>query len=211
MPTFYRISRHKPQEHKAADVLRQPPSFFTESFSPDAYELRTTMNREHTVCFTGHRAVSSKDTDSRQRLETLIGELYLRGYRDFLCGGAVGFDTIAAEYVTRFREDHPDVRLIYCLPCADQSARWKKADAARYERLLYLGDEIRVLSPSYYEGCMQARNAYMVDRSYVCVAYMSRLRGGTLSTVRYALSQDVPVVNIAVPTAVEEFTQAFPL
>ena len=52
---------------------------------------------------------------------------------------------------------------------------------------------------------MQARNRYMVDRSYLCIAYMVRLKGGTLSTVRYAISEDVPVINIAVPGAVEEY------
>ena len=79
----------------------------------------------------------------------------------------------------------------------------------RYEQLLYLSDETRVLSPRYYDGCMQARNNYMVDRSSICVAYMKRLGGGTLFTVKYALSEDLPVVNIAVPSAVDEFIQFF--
>ena len=38
---------------------------------------------------------------------------------------------------------------------------------------------------------------------------MARLHGGTLSTVRYALTQDVPVVNLAVPGAVDEYRQSF--
>ena len=71
-----------------------------------------------------------------------------------------------------------------------------------------MSDETRVLAPNYYDGCMQVRNRYMVDRSYICVAYMARLHGGTLSTVRYAISQDVPVVNIAVPGALNEFRQS---
>ena len=55
---------------------------------------------------------------------------------------------------------------------------------------------------------MQSRNAYMVDRSSLCVAYMARLHGGTLSTVRYAITQDVPVINLAVPSAVDEYRQS---
>ncbi len=211
MPTFQRRPWQGPRkqmEHaKAADVLRQPPSYLSANFSGDPYALRTRENREHTVCFTGHRAISRKDESLRAQLDELLGLLYQQGYRDFLCGGALGFDLIAAEQVIHLREKHPDVRLIFCLPCADQSAKWKKADCSRYERLLYLSDETRVLSPHYYEGCMQTRNAYMVDRSYLCVACMTHLRGGTLSTVRYAISQDVPVVNIAVPGAVEEYRQ----
>lgn len=212
MPTFKRFPWQGPRNHtehtKAADVLRQPPSFISTNSQGDPYELRTRANREHTVCFTGHRAISRSDEQLRPQLDELLELLYQQGYRDFLCGGALGFDMIAADHVVRLREKHPDVRLIFCLPCADQSAKWNRADCSRYERLLYLSDETRVLSPRYYDGCMQARNAYMVDRSYLCVAYMAHLRGGTLSTVRYAISQDVPVINIAVPGAVDEYRQS---
>ena len=152
--------------------------------------------------------ISKSDDQLVAQLDELLELLYQRGYRDFLCGGALGFDLFAAEHVVILRDKHPDVRLIFCLPCADQSAKWKRADCSYYERLLYLSDETRVLSPRYHEGCMQARNAYMVDRSYLCVAYMARLHGGTLSTVRYAISQDVPVINLAVPGAVDEYRQS---
>lgn len=212
MPTFTRIPWQGPQKSerntKAADVLRQPHSFIQANHGQDPYDLRTRANREHTVCFTGHRMLGVQDEASLPLLDGLLELLYTRGYRDFLCGGALGFDMYAAEHVIQLRMKHSDVRLIFCLPCADQSARWRAADCRRYERLLYLSDETRVLSPRYYDGCMQARNAYMVDRSYLCVAYMKRLSGGTLSTVRYAAAQDVPVINLAVPGAVEELAQS---
>ncbi len=211
MPTFKRFPWKGPREHtqhaNAADVLRQPPFFTDLNGEQDPYDLRTRMNREHTVCFTGHRAISRQDA-ALARMDELLEILYTQGFRDFLCGGALGFDLFAAERVVHLREKHPDVRLIFCLPCADQSARWKRADCSRYERLLYLSDETRVLSPRYYDGCMQSRNAYMVDRSSLCVAYMARLHGGTLSTVRYAISQDVPVINLAVLSAVDEYRQS---
>lgn len=213
MPTYRPIPWRGPQadpQIKAADVFRQPSSFMEEMDLVDPYELRALQNREHTACFTGHRAVSQNDAESIARLDPLLEAIYRRGFRDFLCGGAIGFDTIAAEHVAAFREIHRDVKLIFCLPCADQSAKWNKADAIKYERLLYLSDEIRVLSRSYYDGCMQVRNAYMIDHSYLCIALLNRMRGGTLSTVRYAYSQDVPVVNLAVPTSVEEYDHAFP-
>ena len=212
MPIFKRTPWHGPRDHRehanAADVLRQPPSFFTLNPPGDPYEPRTRQNREHTVCFTGHRMLGKADVTSLARLDELLSLLYAQNYRDFLCGGALGFDLYAAERVSLLREQHPDVKLIFCLPCADQSSKWKKADCSRYERLLYLSDETRVLSPQYYDGCMQARNAYMVDRSNLCIAYMARLHGGTLSTVRYAVSQDVPVINLAVSSSVEEYRQS---
>ena len=213
MPTFFRRSWQGPRNQsantKAADVFRQPHSFISADQSADPYDLRTRVNREHTVCFTGHRLLSRQDEAIIAQLDDLLEMMYRRGYRDFLCGGALGFDMLAAEYVIRLRGKHPDVRLIFVLPCADQSARWKAADCRRYERLLYMSDETRVLSPRYYDGCMQVRNAYMVDRSYICVAYMKKLHGGTLSTVRYAAQQDVTVINLAISGAVGEYAQAF--
>ena len=211
MPTYQRLPwqgpRRKSASKKAADALRQPPFFTADDTDP--YHLKTCQNRPHTVCFTGHRVIRREDEKALAQLDALLALFYRQGYRDFLCGGALGFDLFAAEHVVALRQQHADVRLIFCLPCADQSARWHDADCRRYERLLYLSDETRVLAPRYYDGCMQSRNAYMIDRSSLCVAYMTRLRGGTLTTVRYALSQDVPVVNIAVPGAVDEYRQAF--
>ncbi len=211
IPHAWQGPRTYADKQSAADDFRQPPSIIQDTAMIDPYELRALKNREHTVCFTGHRTASSRDAIIIERLDLMIEAMYKRGFRDFLCGGAIGFDSIAASHVAAFRATHPEVKLIFCLPCADQSSRWKKADAVNYERLLYQGDEIRVLSPRYYDGCMQVRNAYMVDHSYLCVAMMKRLRGGTLSTVRYAYSQDVPVVNLAIPTSVEEYDHAFPI
>ena len=48
----------------------------------------------------------------RESLEYLIG----RGYVDFLSGGALGFDQMAAEIVLSLREKYPWVRLIMVIP-----------------------------------------------------------------------------------------------
>lgn len=131
------------------------------------------------------------------RLDELLEQCYQRGYRDFLCGGALGFDTLAGERVAALREACPDVRLIMVLPCSDQSRRWPDYAIARYERLLYRADQIQVLAPKYYNGCMQVRNRSMVDRSELCICYLRHQKGGTASTVAYAISKRMPVLNVA--------------
>lgn len=200
----------KPVGRQGVATLHQPPAMLAANAVPDPYSAAFLERRTQTVCFTGHRAIGRSDAEALAELDTLLDRLYAHGYRDFLCGGALGFDLYAAERVVAFRDVHPDVRLIFCIPCEEQTARWQPRDQARYARLTYLSDEVRVLSRFYYDGCMQVRNQYMVDRSSICVAYMKRLRGGTLSTVRYAVSQDLILINLAVPDAVNEYTQAFP-
>jgi len=158
--------------------------------------------REHTICFTGHRKLDAREArDIQKRLDQLLPVCYHKGYRVFLTGGALGFDILAAEAVHRLRMEHDDVKLILVLPCADQSCRWSEADCERYERMLYCADEIRVLSPAYYEGCMMNRNRHMVDHSSLCLCYLNKFKGGTVSTVAYAMKVKTPILNVAMEDA----------
>ena len=176
--------------------LRELPGFISRPSSDQGTE--TEQKNRLSVCFTGHRYLAAADVPIvTERLDQLLRQCYERGYRDFLCGGALGFDTIAGERVAALQCQHPDVRLIMVLPCSDQSRRWPDNTIARYERLLYMADSIRVLAPAYYNGCMQVRNRYMVDRADLCVCYLRHPKGGTASTVAYAIKRQVPVINIA--------------
>ena len=115
----------------------------------------------------------------------------------FLSGGAVGFDTIAAETVLEIAADYPNVELVIVRPCADQAHGWSARDTARYESVLARASEVVTLAPAYRPGCMQARNRYLVDHSSVVLCYLTERSGGTAYTVRYARSRGVPVLNLA--------------
>ncbi len=154
--------------------------------------------RQVTVCFTGHRQLEDHEAETiSARLDLLLPKLYLQGYRRFLCGGALGFDTLAAEAVMRLQAIYPDVMLVMAIPCATQAMRWNKMDTRRYEQILYAADETHVLSPAYYNGCMMVRNRFMVDRSALCVCYLDKMKGGTMSTVAYAVQEKLSVLNLA--------------
>lgn len=154
--------------------------------------------RQMTVCFTGHRQLAEQESDAVSvKLDLLLPKLYQQGYRRFLCGGALGFDTLAAEAVMRLQATHSDVMLVMAIPCATQTMRWNEADTRRYEQILYAADETHVLSPAYYNGCMMVRNRFMVDRSALCVCYLNKMKGGTMSTVAYAVQEKLSVLNLA--------------
>ena len=59
------------------------------------------MNREQTCFFSGHRNLPGgrKWEIIEAIAEDSIRNAYRRGVRRFLCGGALGFDTIAAQLV----------------------------------------------------------------------------------------------------------------
>ena len=131
------------------------------------------------------------------RLEKAVQDAVDRGYRYFGCGGALGFDTLAAQTVLRLRESHPQIRLILVLPCKNQTKGWKEADIAEYERIIKAADKVTYTSEQYYSGCMQKRNRHLVDYSSLCICYQTELSGGTAYTVNYARSQGIKIINVA--------------
>lgn len=189
-------------------TLHQPLSYISRQQIADVFSSQEQGRKPLSVCFTGHRFLSAQERDTLSTLlDNILPALYRRGYRDFFCGGALGFDTLAAQHVLLLRQKYPDVRLCMALPCSNQSARWRPADCRVYEQLLYEADETIVLSRDYYDGCMFARNRYMVDHSSFCVCYLHHRRGGTLQTSMYALREGLPLLNLAIPSDCDHFLQ----
>lgn len=155
-------------------------------------------DQETTVCFTGHRSIPpSVRKPLTLALDRSIQRLVSEGYTSFLCGGALGFDMLAEEAVIRARKNNPQIRLILVIPCAGQPSRWPAEEKKKYSELLQQADDCLVLSPKYYTGCMLTRNRYMVDRSSRCICYLYTMRGGTMSTVQYALQKQIRIDNLA--------------
>lgn len=143
--------------------------------------------RGQTCCFTGHRVIPDGMAEVlSQWLDDTVRTLIGQGYLYFRVGGALGFDTLAAEAVLRMREEFPHIRLILVLPCRDQVRGWKREDIVRYESIRDKADEVIYTSEQYEPGCMYKRNRHLVDYSGACVAYCTRSRGGTAYTVSYA-------------------------
>ena len=58
------------------------------------------------VCFSGHRKIPSDRTDNLcEKLDAAIEQLIKNGKSVFMAGGAIGFDTIAAEENSAFGAD----------------------------------------------------------------------------------------------------------
>ena len=155
------------------------------------------ISEEKICCFTGHREFERMAThQERLLLEKLIDNLIGYGYTTFITGGALGFDTVAAEYVVKCRSQGVPIRLNMVIPCRDQDRRWSLAQQQRYRNILGTADHVEILHETYVDGCMHERNRRMVERSVACVAFCNRPTGGTASTVRYAQARGLIVYNI---------------
>ena len=150
------------------------------------------------AAFTCHRDLSQEEKLSlAEVLVQTVEALYREGITTFYCGGALGFDTVAALTVLTMKTQYPALRLVLAIPCPEQSARWSESDRARYQSILARADEKVILCEHYTRFCMMLRNRYMVDHAEVLVAYMTRESGGTASTVKYAKKKGLRLINLA--------------
>ena len=150
------------------------------------------------ICiFTGHRALPDSAAPLEQALDLRLEALAEAGYTDFLSGGAVGFDLLAAEAVLRAKERFPALRLIMILPYEEQDRFYSASDRRRYQTLLERADLVRYTARDYYKGCLLARDRVLAEAADGCICYLTRSTGGTAYTVRQALLRDVPVWNLA--------------
>ena len=152
---------------------------------------------ENTVCFTGHRKLNENENLIKERLFSVIENLVSEGFTRFIAGGALGFDTLAANAVLKIRETHPHISLAIAIPHRNQAGSWSDEEKDEYKKILEAADEQILLSENYFRGCFHVRNRYMVDNSTVCVAYLLEEKGGTFSTVKYALKKGLKIINLA--------------
>ena len=79
---------------------------------------------EQTACFTGHRDIPFFCIPSlKRKLKKTVEDLINQGYCYFGAGGALGFDTLAAQTVLDLRKTHSQIKLILVLPCKSQADR----------------------------------------------------------------------------------------
>ena len=156
------------------------------------------LNSNKTCCFTGHRIIEKGAvTRLQNRLRSTVESLYDRGYTNFISGGAMGFDLLAAVEVLNMRAVFPEVSLKLALPCLGHFRKWRPSDIQLFSHVFERCNDVQYISREYYNGCTMVRNKYMVDGSNVCVAYLSDTqKGGTFATVKFARQKGIDVINL---------------
>ena len=151
---------------------------FSQSFEPQQY---------NTAMITGHRYI----TDSyRVEVDKLIMMAVEQGVKKFFTGMALGADQVAAEIFIYHK-----LKWTAVIPCADQHLLWKPRQQSHYKKLLAQATEQVCLYQNYSPGVMQARNAWMVRRSDLCLAVFSgdphNRGGGTATTFKMARDKNL--------------------
>lgn len=138
--------------------------------------------------FTGHRTIpQNKLPLIAELLENTCALLITKyGITEFIAGGALGFDTLAARTILKLRKKY-DIHLHIFIPCIDQTMWWSVNEKNVWEQINKAADSVRYISDKKHtRGCMQQRNRAMVDSAMFGVAYCTKPSGGTYYTLQYA-------------------------
>lgn len=151
------------------------------------------IDRSTACSFSGHRIVAKNF--NKEELKKTVYNAINDGFSCFLIGMAIGFDTLCFKVLREIRSEN-DIKIIACVPCKDQAEFFNRAQKKEYEELLSSADHVVCLAENYYDGCMQERNKFMVDNSSLLICYLKTNRGGTYSTVKYAVEKGVKVIYL---------------
>lgn len=151
------------------------------------------------VCaFTGHREIPTGDYEKVKAFTKKTVDLLIsRGVTEFISGGAVGYDMLAAEIVLDAKKYAP-VKLVIAVPCKGQERYYNFSDKARYRKILDNADDVVILSEHYYNGCMLVRNRYMVNKADFVLSYCNKTEGGSYYTRCFAKENKKHIIDVVI-------------
>ncbi len=170
-------------------------------------DLQEEMNLQssYTACATGYRpqncpwGFNEKDLrclKMKKRVTEKVEIAINNGYKIFITGMALGFDTIFAEIILELKKKYPYIKLVAALPCKNQYKFWNLEQVKRYKKILSSCDLVRCLYDNYNNKCMLDRNNYMLNNSSLVFALYDGKPGGTKYTVKKAVQKNIKIEYI---------------
>lgn len=156
--------------------------------------------REYTCCFTGHREIPllSRFRIKRNTERAIIDLIENHGVKYFGVGGAVGYDTLAANILFNLRETtYKDIKIILVLPFFEGFTKyWTEDQKLKFISLYDKYDKHVILDNRPSKEAYLRRNRHLIDNSKYCICYKIKDTGGTAYTCKYAESRKLIIVNI---------------
>ena len=153
---------------------------------------------QNVCCFTGHKQLPTKEIKTIiKRLNDEIDHLIHQGVTNFMAGGALGFDTIAASLIIAKREMGYPVKLILVLPCDQQNGLWTPEQTKLYEQIIKEADGLYYISDEHKANSLTTRNRFMVNKSDFCICYSTQNEGETFQMVIYAKEKGINLIKVS--------------
>ncbi len=140
----------------------------------------------------GHRIL--KKDFSEEKLKELFRLLILDGFKVFLSGMAIGFDTVCCKVLFELKKEY-DIKIIGCIPFKGQESTFSLEQKKTYNKYVQNCDDTVILYDEYIKCAFFERNRLMIDNCELLVAYIYENKGGTYYTVKYANSKEKEIIK----------------
>ena len=143
------------------------------------------------ICtFCGHRTITESSIEKSAEEEIL--RLVETGYTEFYTGGMGEFDLMCGQIVRQIKRHRSEIHLCLILPYMSSRIN----DNGQIYNELYDDIIIPDLGDIHYKRAITERNKWMVDRSDILLAYVTRKTGGAYTTLKYAVRAGKKAVNL---------------
>lgn len=143
------------------------------------------------ITFCGHSNFRAEQ-DDESRLLNLLEEISKGQQLDFYLGGYGNFDYFAKDCAKKFKEKHPDARVIFVTPYLNKWLNDRKDYFEKeYDEILY--PEIESVPLKF---AISKRNEWMVNNADYVIGYVSTHYGGAYNTLLYAHKHKKPYTNL---------------
>ena len=149
----------------------------------------------YTVCFFGHRYIDNHSEISEDVYRIAKQLIKEKEYVEFLVGRDGDFDLIVASAIRMATKelDYGNSSLIWILPYDKAEFENNRQAYEDYYDSVEVCEESAKVHP---KSAIKIRNRYMIDRSDLCVFYVSKSSGGAYQALRYAEKQDKKIINL---------------
>ena len=143
------------------------------------------------ITFCGHSNYKF-EIDDEIKLLNILEELSTKERIDFYLGGYGNFDSFAKNCAKKFKENHPDSKLIFITPYLNKWLEERKANLEKeYDDIIYPALERVPL-----KFAISKRNEWMVRQSNIVICYVSAHHGGAYKTLLYAHKHKKTYINL---------------
>ncbi len=149
-----------------------------------------------TVCLFGHRRIENA-IEVEAALRDMIEKIFAaHEYIEFLIGREGEFDILAASVIRELarRRDTGNCSLTLVMPYLRAGIEKNQAEYEAYYDSVELCEESAAAHP---KAAIQIRNRFMVDRSDLCIFYVTHPTGGAYRTKQYAEAAGKRIIPVA--------------
>ncbi len=153
-------------------------------------------NIKKVACFAYHKEIPVYPLGyTIKKLQERIESLISMGVVEFISGGNIGFDTIAALAVIILKEKYPEIKLTFILP----HYQFLNTENPNYllNIIINEADIVIYTAEEYYDNCEEERNIEIVDRCYYCLCCIGEEVGEINEMIVYAKNSGLKIFNIS--------------